>query len=287
MCGVAAEERPKMNEDRREELKDLDMKKRIAGYINTLGSFLGKRDISSLTTDAIKSKYGIQQVDMMVLFGGSILCGGDVLAEAMRNKVARQYIIVGGAGHTTETLREKVHGAYPAIETAGRSEAEIFQAYIESQYGLRADHLECASTNCGNNITYLLDLIREKDLPFHSVILAQDATMQCRMDAGMRKYVTDTQIINFATYRANVVVKDSQLVYEEEIKGMWDMGRYITLLMGEIPRLSDNTEGYGPNGKGYIAHVDIPAEVEKAFAGLKKGYGGMVRAANPLYASTK
>lgn len=65
------------------------------------------------------------------------------------------------------------------------------------------------------------------------------------------------------------------------------MDRYITLLMGEIPRLSDNTEGYGPNGKGYIAHVDIPAEVEKAFAGSQKAYGGMVRAANPLYASTK
>lgn len=30
------------------------MKERIAECINTLGNFLGKRDISSLTTDAIK-----------------------------------------------------------------------------------------------------------------------------------------------------------------------------------------------------------------------------------------
>lgn len=84
-----------------------------------------------------------------------------------------------------------------------------------------------------------------------------------------------------------MIVKDSQLVYEEDIKGMWDMNRYITLLMGEIPRLSDSIEGYGPNGKGFIAHVDIPGEVETAFSELKKEYAGMVREANPLYASEK
>lgn len=33
---------------------------RIAEYINILSNFLGKRDISSLTTEAIKNKYGIQ-----------------------------------------------------------------------------------------------------------------------------------------------------------------------------------------------------------------------------------
>lgn len=263
------------------------MEKRIAECINILGGFLGKWDIPSLTTDAIKNKYGIEQADLMVLFGGSIICGGDVFAEAIRNRIAKKYIIVGGAGHTTETLRKKVHAEFPRIETDGLAEAEIFQAYLETVYGLKADFLECKSTNCGNNITYLLDLIREKGLPFRSIILAQDATMQYRMEAGLRKYVTDTLIINFSTYRARVIVKDSQLVYEENIKGMWDMNRYITLLMGEIPRLSDSIEGYGPNGKGFIAHVDIPLEVETAFLELKEEYAGMVREANPLYASAR
>lgn len=263
------------------------MKERIAECINTLGNFLGKRDISSLTTDAIKNKYGIEQADIMVLFGGSIICGGDVLAEAIRNGIAKTYIIAGGAGHTTETLRKKVHTECPHIETDRLTEAEIFQAYLEAVHGLKADFLECQSTNCGNNITYLLNLIKEKELPFRSVILAQDASMQRRMEAGLRKYKTDTLIINFAVYRANVIVKNSRLVYEEDIKGMWDINRYITLLMGEIPRLSDSIEGYGPNGKGYIAHVDIPSEVKTAFMELKEEYAGMIREANPLYASAK
>lgn len=39
--------------------------------------------------------------------------------------------------------------------------------------------------------------------------------------------------------------------------------------MGEIPRLSDDANGYGPNGKNYIAHVDIPENVKIAFEELK------------------
>lgn len=261
------------------------MKEHIAECINVLGKFCGKRDISELTAEQIYSRYGIHQVDIMVLFGGSIICGGDVLAQAMQNNIAKNYIIVGGEGHTTETLRQNVHKEYPQIETNGLSEAQVFEAYLECRYGLHADYLECKSTNCGNNITYLLDLIEKKHIPFTSVILAQDATMQIRMEAGLRKYVKDVEIINFATYQASVAVKNAEPGFEREIHGMWDLERYITLLMGEIPRLSDDPEGYGPRGKGFIAHVEIPSAVKEAFLELKREYKDSVREANPRYAS--
>ena len=32
--------------------------------------------------------------------------------------------------------------------------------------------------------------------------------------------------------------------------------------MGEVPRLRDDEHGYGPLGRGFIAHVDVPDEVE-------------------------
>jgi hypothetical protein len=108
------------------------------------------------------------------------------------------------------------------------------------------------------------------------------------MEAGLRKYVSgNTIIINFAVYSANVIAKDSELVYETEIYGMWDIDRYMNLLMGEIPRLSDNADGYGPRGRDFIAHVDIPQKIFEAFNELKKEHGSMVREANPLYASPK
>ena len=80
-------------------------------------------------------------------------------------------------------------------------------------------------------------------------------------------------------------MKDGKPAYDTEIFGMWDIDRYLTLLMGEIPRLTDGPEGYGPLGKNYIAHVDIPDSVAAAFDELQHTCRGMVRQANPLYAS--
>ena len=216
------------------------------------------------------------------------MCGGDVLAKAMQNNIAEKYIIVGGAGHTTETLRVKMHAEFPEIETYGKAEAQVFAEYLRMRYGLEADYLECDSTNCGNNITYLLKLLKDNNISFKSIILSQDATMQCRMEAGLRKYVRDdVTIINYAVYAANVMVKDNKLTYDSKIWGMWDMDRYVSLLMGEIPRLSDDENGYGPKGKDFIAHVEIPKEVLIAFEELHKVYSESVREANPLYASTE
>ena len=53
--------------------------------------------------------------------------------------------------------------------------------------------------------------------------------------------------------------------------------------MGEIPRLTDDADGYGPRGKNFIAHVDIPTEVRAAHAALQPVYG--TRAVNPAFAS--
>lgn len=262
------------------------MMEKTAYHINMLGDFCGLRDVASLTAAQLREKYNIEQADVMVLFGGSILCGGDVLASAMKNQAAKKYIIVGGEGHTTESLRQKVHEAYPAILTKGLPEAEIFNRYLKTVYGLEADHLETESTNCGNNITYLLKLLQDRCIAFKSIILCQDAAMQRRMDAGLRKYAPgDTKIINYAAYRAKVAVRDGRLAYTSHIPGMWEMERYIELLLGEIPRLSDNEDGYGPMGKNYIAHVDIPEEVKEAFQALKESSGIHVRKADPLYAS--
>ena len=253
-------------------------------YINTLAYFCGKRDLKSLTPADLEANFGIKKADALVLFGGSILAGGDLLARAMREDIAKTYIIVGGAGHTTETLRQQVYKEYPDIETAGLPEAEVFNRYLKKVYNCQADFLETKSTNCGNNITYLLELLKENHISFQNIILCQDATMQHRMEAGLRKYADpEVQIINFATYQVEVVERDGTLTFKKEIHGMWEMDRYVNLLMGEIPRLTDDANGYGPRGKNYIAHVEVPEEVKNAFEELKKLYE--IREANPLYAS--
>lgn len=259
----------------------------IAENINILGNYCGKRDIEELTTENLQQKCHISQADVMVLFGGSILCGGDVFARAIEHRIAKYFIIVGGAGHTTPTLRAKMSQAYPKIKTENLSEAEIFNSYLQYRYSVQADYIETNSTNCGNNITFLLELLEKENIACNHMILSQDATMQYRMEMGMRKYRPNMDIINFATYHAVVQEQKSSLNYSTDIWGMWDMERYISLLLGEIPRLKDDKNGYGPKGKDFIAHVDIPESVENAFDELKQNYSDLIRIANPEFATTK
>lgn len=47
-------------------------------------------------------------------------------------------------------------------------------------------------------------------------------------------------------------------------EGLWSVDRYLSLITGELPRLRDDATGYGPRGRDFIAHVDIPQEVEQA-----------------------
>ena len=211
------------------------MNNNISEAINELGQFCGMRDVNCLDRVSLSEKYGICRADVFVLFGGSILAGGDVLAQAIKDQIAKVYVIVGGAGHTTETLRQIIHKEYPGIETDGLPEAEIFQRYLKEVYSCEADYLETKSTNCGNNITYLLDLLKENNIKYSSIVLCQDATMQRRMDAGLRKYAPDNlNIINYASYRASVTCgNNDNPVYSEFIHGMWSMERYVNLLMAD------------------------------------------------------
>jgi uncharacterized SAM-binding protein YcdF (DUF218 family) len=256
--------------------------------INILSDFLGKRDLPTLSSSALKEKYKISQADLLILFGGSIPYGCDVVGKAVLNNICKIFMIVGGEGHTTESLRQAVHQAYPEIVTAGKSEADVMAAYISWKYGIDEILLERNSTNCGNNVTYALELMKQNKLCPQNMIIVQDATMQCRMDAGFRKYLEneEIQLINFASYKVKVEVRNEKLVVDSsDLWGMWDIERYISLLLGEIPRLLDTVSGYGPEGKGYIAHVEVPVKVIKAFEELKMDYGALVREANPLYAS--
>ena len=85
----------------------MDMRQ-AADAINCLGSFCGRRDLFALTPAALERKIGQPQADVMVLFGGSILSGGDLFAAGMRQGVAKRCVIVGGEGHTTQALRNEI-----------------------------------------------------------------------------------------------------------------------------------------------------------------------------------
>jgi uncharacterized SAM-binding protein YcdF (DUF218 family) len=239
----------------------------LAASINTLVRFCARRDVPAL---------GPAMADVAILFGGSILAGADVFAEAMRTGVAERYLIVGGEGHTTDALRHMLG------ETKPTTEAALFDRYLRQRYGLAADLLEQESTNCGNNVTNALALLRASGVRHRRLVLVQDATMQQRMDAGFRRHAPSVKIVNYAAHQT--LVTDA-LDFDEPPAGMWSVDRYVSLLMGEVPRLTDDGDGYGPSGRGFIAHVEVPAGVRRAWVHLKESARFASRGADARWAS--
>lgn len=266
-------------------MENLDL---TAQNINIIGNFLSRRDIPALTKEALKNKYGIEKADIIILFGGSIIHGWDVAAEAFKSGLAEKMLISGGIGHTTSELWNVLSEKYPEIKAENRAESDIIADYFQLKYNISNPLIENQSTNCGNNVTFALNTLKTNSISPKNIIIIQDSTMQQRMDATFRLVLKNSNIniINFAPYIARVKAGNNCLSFEKPyFTGMWSMKKYINLLMGEIPRLADNESGYGPKGKNFIASVDIPEEVLKAFDYLKKYYSSYIRTADKRFQS--
>lgn len=266
-------------------------KQHCADAINLLTRYLGVRDIPSLDCRALRETFDLPCADLLILFGGAIPFAADVAAWAMTadSPVASRLMVVGGVGHTTASLREKFRARFPQMATEGKSEAELYAAYLAHEYGLKNLLLETKSTNCGNNVTYALARLKAAGLLPRNILILQEPAMQRRMAEGFRKALADVphapRIISYAPYRPTVIVKNDALAYAENFWGLWPLSDYVTLLLGDVARLRDDENGYGPRGKGYLLHVDVPPVVLSAFQLLQESGLGKVRTANAAFRS--
>jgi uncharacterized SAM-binding protein YcdF (DUF218 family) len=135
--------------------------------------------------------------------------------------------------------------------------------------------VESDSTNSGENDRFSRKLLEDAGEPLKTILLVQDPTMQRRTDATFRHTWSDRSelsFLNWPTFTPRVCLMEGELRFAlNGIAGLWSMDRFLALVMGEIPRLRNDSHGYGPNGKGYIAHVDIPEHIQIAFTRLQDG----------------
>ena len=151
-------------------------------------------------------------------------------------------------GHTTDALRVAIG------DDSDAPEAELMAAYLRREHGIDDVLLERESRNCGENVVLARDVVRAAGLAPRTVALVQDPTMQRRMDAVFRLVWPDAVAVNRPGPRRG--------------RFAWPHERWVALVMGEVPRLRDDADGYGPRGRGFQAHVDVPTEVEAAYAAL-------------------
>jgi uncharacterized SAM-binding protein YcdF (DUF218 family) len=241
--------------------------------INEISRFLAVRDIRKLECNELEKAFGIKKVDVLVLLGNSIPYTINCAAEAYRNNLCDKILINGGIGHSTSILREyiKKDKRLSFIDVENRTEADMFFDIITRIYDIPSDAIiiENQSTNCGDNALKAITLLNELDISYESLMLIQDPTMQLRAYASFSKYINNkkVELINYAPF---IPVVDSNLkLINKDINGIWSEQRYLELIMGEIPRLRDDINGYGPAGRNFIVHVNVPREIEECYKNLK------------------
>jgi len=214
---------------------------------------------------------------LLILLGNAILPTAEAVFQVMAQGGASRLLIAGGAGHSTDLLYQAVqsHPRYRHIATAGRSEAEVLNDIAVQCFGVSPEQilLETASTNCGDNALQARRVLDAAGVQSREMILIQDPLMQLRADASFRQVWHDSPEVTFLSWPVLVPQLeregDGLRFAGVDNQSLWSLPRFVSLLLGEIPRLRNAPGGYGPRGAGFIAAVDIPAEIEDVYARLR------------------
>lgn len=242
--------------------------------INTLAAFLALDDFGGGAPDP-------SSVDLVVLVGSGVLATAERAFDLVAGRFGGPLLLSGGIGHSTEFLRRAIteDPNSRGVATEGRAEAEMLRDAALAR-GIPAARLivEGRSTNCGDNALQSRRMLDAAGIDPRRILLVQDPLMQRRTDASFRKVWHDrprTAFRNWPTFVPRVEWQGGALRFAgEDVRGLWPMERFLSVLLGEVPRLRDDPSGYGPAGRGFIVHVDIPPAVEAAFARLRESFAG-------------
>ena len=255
--------------------------------INKIGKYLACQDVASLKD--------FPSVDCIVLCGSAILYCAETVFSTLhaRPHLARTLVISGGIGHSTPYLYDAVANnpkyarLYPQVQGLPESRV-LYRLFKEncdvaaiSEAGCRI-LLDDVSTNCGGNAIETRKVLDMQGITTpQTFIIVQDPTMSRRTIASFQQTYSDLSAsVNFMGCPTFVPIlrinSPSPLFCTPGLESdqLWGYERYLGLILGEIPRLRDDLVGYGPSGKGYIVHVDIPNEVEEAWTRLAAVFVG-------------
>ncbi|KNG91044.1 hypothetical protein ANOM_000770 [Aspergillus nomiae NRRL 13137] len=250
--------------------------------INVVAEYLGDQQVQDLSS--------CPPVDGIVICASAILYQAEYLFQVLQERpsLSKCLVLCGGVGHSTHFLYEAVaqHPRFSQIaqEIHGLPEARVLERILDTFFDRSAITdggcmilVEDQSTNCGLNASLsrkVLDAAGFQAL--QTCMIIQDPTMMLRTKASFQKAYGD-RLSPPSFMSCPIIVphmersEGGELKYQELPLGntWWPLGRFLELVMGEIPRLRDDESGYGPRGKGFIPHVEVPEHVEEAWSRLR------------------
>ena len=235
---------------------------------NTLGQWLAQNDFVSKPTPV--------RADAVIIPGHSVIPVIDA-ACAIASAQHIPLIISGGIGHSTPFLYAAVsrHSAYNLIPITGRKEAEIIADIADKCWKIKRKTIfvEKQSTNCGENARFSMDMMLSHGMNVKTVLIVQDPALQRRTMATFTRAsqgcASAPHWLSYSGITPELMNTADGLAFVSPKEGLWPVDRYLSLILGEVPRLRDDAQGYGPAGRDFIVHVDFPPAVEDAWQVLQ------------------
>lgn len=259
----------------------------LAEDINTISTFLSYDQVQLDPASSTPQHY-----DSIVLCVSAIFHCAEKLFSTLQehgSDLTSTVILCGGIGHSTPHLYTAVarNARYADLseQINGLPEAQVMEKILDNRFnGIKVREsgvrvlVEDQSTNCGANATETRKLLQKHGLLVSGskVLIIQDPTMSLRTKVSFEKAFEKDDVVFEAcpTFVPRVIEEGGRLRFDESggVKEdeLWDMDRFLGLILGEVVRLRDDEAGYGPKGKGFIAHVDIPEAVLDAYERLEK-----------------
>lgn len=237
--------------------------------INTVGEWLAQDDLSGSRQ--------LPDVDAVILAGNAVIPTIDAACRIAAMKEV-PLLISGGIGHSTTFLYEAIrhHPRYHTVPVDGRSEARILADIAREFWQIPEARLwiEDGSTNCGENARFSWNMLKQHQQTGGRMLVVQDPTMQRRTMATFARVCRDEpaspEWMSFPGFTPRLQNGKAGVEFSEDNAGLWPVERYLSLVLGELPRLYDDVNGYGPAGRDYIAHVAFPEAVTAAWKQLQQ-----------------
>jgi len=247
----------------------------LASDINAIAAYLALDDFEGKAPGPEQ----LSGVDAIALLGNQVIATLTAAGALVKQAPAARLVVSGGIGHSTPLLFHNLRGSiYGGLAGQGlllesMAEAEMYAAVAQAAFRIPAGRilLEDRSTNSAENARLSLELLKREGCPMDSVLIVQDPTMQRRSVVTWGVEARKAGVVSTVSSRAVFVPRvepcaDGSLRFVDgQTEGTWTMERFCGLILGEIKRLYDNQDGYGPNGKGFLPHVDVPEPVYASY----------------------
>jgi uncharacterized SAM-binding protein YcdF (DUF218 family) len=217
-------------------------------------------------------------LDAIVLLGNQVVETLTTACTLLDRAPAAVLLLSGGAGHSTpllyDNLRNSRYGerVQQGLIKETMAEAEMYAMVAQAAFAIPAGRirLENRSRNSAENARFSLEILRESR-PQGPVLILQDPSMQRRSILTWTREAdlagSDARTLSHAVFVPKVEPgpDDALQLAKDQALGTWPLERFLGLILGEIERLYDDENGYGPKGKDFLPHVDIPEAVYKGY----------------------